>query len=420
MSLLRLFSGPSPEKLEEKGDALFEAGLWGNAKLEYERAFDKLKKRSGLEKGHLQELKAKILKAREALAREHRHTAGNLTEAGCLDDAREMLALAMEISTDGQFRQELKQQLQQIDTQQKQAAAAALPDLLYGLEDNDEGQMPDDVSDDEYFVALCNTLPDEVKGAYLQYGEAFKTGYVALNRGDFQTAATSLSRAMEENPESGSYVPLELATAYMNLDRSAEAQALLQGFLEHHPKALPAYQLLCEIYWDQKDFPRADALLATVPDAFAESAAFSLLKGETLYQAEKFEATRDYYRHFLDIYGWNDSVARELAKAHEALGESASARRIYKEMMVRCAQCNSCQTQIDPVIKHKYAQLCFADGKYGADILELYLSLVREIPEKAPQYYDRISRIYKAQGNASEAQRFRAFSTRARAEQDQR
>jgi hypothetical protein len=46
MSLLKLFSGPSPEKLEEKGDALFAAGHWGQAKLAYEGALDKRQKRS--------------------------------------------------------------------------------------------------------------------------------------------------------------------------------------------------------------------------------------------------------------------------------------------------------------------------------------------------------------------------------------
>ncbi|MBC8417087.1 MAG: hypothetical protein H8E10_00655 [Desulfobacterales bacterium] len=42
MSILKLFSSPSPEKLKQKGDALFEAGLWGQARLAYDRAIYKL------------------------------------------------------------------------------------------------------------------------------------------------------------------------------------------------------------------------------------------------------------------------------------------------------------------------------------------------------------------------------------------
>ena len=417
MSLLKLFSGPSPEKLEQKGDALFEAGLWGRAKLEYERALHKLEKQTGQENDHQKQLAAKILKTREALARDHRQTAENLIDGGYFDDAKDMLALAMEVTADEPFRQELEQDLKALEAQQKQKPDAASPDPFYGLAaDDDDEEPPPASSEDEYFFALLSTLPDEVQDAYLEYGEDFKIGYIALNNGDFQTAAKSLSRAMEENPGPESYIPLELAAAYLNLDRSAEAQNLLENFLEHHPEALPAYQLLCEIYWEQKNFHQADVLLESVPHEFAESLAIVLLKGETIFQAGNFEAAGNYYHGVLDTYGWDDTVARELAKACEAQGEPDRARDIYKEIMDRC---NSCHSRIDPVVKHKYAELCFAAGITGTDILEMYLSLAREIPGNAAHYFDRISRIYTDQGNASEADRFRAFSARAQAEQEE-
>lgn len=413
MSLLKLFSGPSPEKLEQKGDALSEASLWGEAKQVYDRAFHKLEKRSGHDTQDLKRIAGKIRQASEALAREHQQSAENLIEAGCLGEARDMLALALELTADVQFKQKLEDRLQKIALQLKQEADADQPGLLYGQAETEapSGEPPVD----EYFWALCGPLPPEVRDAYLEYGEDFQTGYIALNRGDFQTAAIRLSRAMEENPQSDSYIPLELAAAYLNLDRLAEARALLENFLEHHPETLPAYQLLCEIYWEQKDFLRVNALLASIPDELAESLAVVLLKGETLYHAGHFEEARNFYRGFLDTYGWNDSVARELAKTYEALDEPASARDIYKEMMGRC---NSCHTRIDPLIKHQYAELSFDAGMYGTDILELYLSLAREIPDNAAQYFDRISRIYAAQGNATEAERFRSFSIRAEAERD--
>jgi len=417
MSLLKLFSGPSPEKLEQKGDTLFEAGLWGLAKLEYERALHKLEKQAGQGNDHRQQLSAKILKTREALAQEHRQTAVDLMDGGYFDDAKDMIVLAMEVSADESFRKELKQELEALETQQKQENDAALPDPFYGLAaDEGEEEPPPESSEDEAFYALLSTLPDEVQDVYLEYGEEFKIGYLALNNGDFQTAAESLSRAMDENPHPESYIPLELAAAYMNLERSAEAQDLLENFRKHHPKALPAYQLLCEIYWDQKNFHEADTLLESVPHEFAESLAIVLLKGETIFQAGNFEAAGDFYRNVLDTYGWDDTVARELAKACEVQGEPDRARDIYKEIMDRC---NSCRSRIDPEVKHKYAELCFAAGMASTDILETYLSLAREIPGNAALYFDRISRIYTDQGNSSEAERFRAFSARARAEQEE-
>ena len=74
------------------------------------------------------------------------------------------------------------------------------------------------------------------------------------------------------------------------------------------------------------------------------------------------------------------------------------------------AQCQGCGARIDPLVKHKYAELSYATGRHTSDILELFLSLAQQIPEKAPEYYHRVSRIYEAQGNAAEAQRFQLIS----------
>ena len=42
---------------------------------------------------------------------------------------------------------------------------------------------------------------------------------------------------MEENPTADSYIPLELATAYLNLQKHPEAQQLLETFVEDQPQA---------------------------------------------------------------------------------------------------------------------------------------------------------------------------------------
>ena len=128
-------------------------------------------------------------------------------------------------------------------------------------------------SDDEYFTALVGTLPEDVQNAYLEYGEAFKKGYAALNLGDFETAATCLSQALDENSDPRNFIPLELATASLNLGKFEDARLLLEDFLQHHPDALPAYQLLCEIYWETKTFDRAESLLEDLPQELSESVA---------------------------------------------------------------------------------------------------------------------------------------------------
>jgi tetratricopeptide (TPR) repeat protein len=413
MSLLKLFSGPSPEKLEKKGDALFAAGHWGQAKLAYEGALDKRQKRSGQDIDARHRLAEKIRETVNALAREHRQTAQNLIEGGHYDEARALLTLAMEVTADRQLKAELDAQLHAL-TSPRNHPNDREP-MVSTVRSEDSDPLFDEASEDDYFQALCGTLPQEVRDAYLAYGEDFKSGYIALNRGDFQAAAESLSRAMAQNPQPESYIPLELASAKLNLDRPAEARELLESFLEHHPHALPAYQLLCEIYWDEEDFDRVDALLASLSEELAESVAAVLLKGETLMRAGRHADARNFFRQFLKGYDWNDTVARELAKAHEALNESAEARAIYREIIGRC---DSCRARIDPAIKHRYAELCFADGLYTTEILEMYLALAREIPENAAGYFDRISRIYAAQGNPTEAERFHSFARRAAAERD--
>jgi tetratricopeptide (TPR) repeat protein len=408
MSFLKLFSGPSPETLEEKGDTYFSAGQWGRAKLAYEGTLEKRRKRSGQDIETLDRLAGKIREAANALAREHRQTAQTLIEGGFDEEARVLLTLAGEVTQDPQLKAALEVDLRALTSHRN--PPDGLKPLVSTVESKDRASLPDETSGDDYFLALCGTLPEEVRNAYLTYGPDFKDGYIALNRGDFQAAVESLSRAMKQNPRPDSYIPLELASALLNLDRPVEARELLEKFLISHPDALPAYQLLCDIHWEEEDFDRADALLASLPEELVQSVAAVLLKGETLFRAGRLSEARDFYRRFLEVFGWKDPVARELAKAHAALQESAEARAVYREIMGRC---HSCRDRVDPVIKHHYAELCFADGSCQTEILEMYLALAREIPENAALYFDRVSRIYTAQGNPTEAERFRSLARRA-------
>ncbi|MFH0729592.1 MAG: tetratricopeptide repeat protein [Pseudomonadota bacterium] len=412
MSFLKLFSSPSPEKLLKKGDELAQIRLWGQAALEYERALEKLDKQPIPSPDLLKQLTEKIARARGFLASEHQQTAENLIDCGEYDEARDLITLSCKLTTDPGLLALLAHQLERIESLQGETEPEERVDEFYGLADADDAPALD-ATDDEYFFALCGTLPPKVQEAYLSYGENFISGFIALNEGNFQKAADHLSSAMAENPEPGSYIPMELAAAYLHLGKPAEAEQLLNSVLRHHPDALPAYHLLSEIHWERKDFERVATILASVPAKLANSLAVILLKGETYYLAQDFEAARDFYHVFLDTHGWDETVAKALAKTYEATGSFEKARDLYKELMNRC---NSCRTRIDPEIKHKFAELSYSRGIYNTEILELYLSLVREIPGNAAGYYEKISQIYTAQGNKTEANRFLSFAKRARTE----
>ena len=412
MGLLSIFSGKDPENYEQKGDALFEANAYGKAVVEYERALDRLGKMSPWDDGYRQNLQDKIRTSKERLAREHQQTAQNLMEAGHDYDARQYIDLALELTEDPELKNALEQQLQTGEVEETEDIENDLTEVEIQeqepeYQDDKVEEPPDGNEDDEQFAALIGTLPDDIQDTYLGYGEAFKTGYLALNRGDFEGAAEHLAAAMEAHPEPASYIPLELATACLNLGKHDEARRLLEAFLEHHPDALPAYQLLCEVFWETKAFDRAEELLASLPPDLEESVAGYLLRGETLFQAGKYADAKSFYREFFKTYEWNESIARGLARTHEALGEMANARNIYSEIM---AQCSSCHTRIDPYIKQKFADLSFASGLNTTAVLELYLSLAREVPQNAVEYYQKISKIYAAQGNLEEARRFKQIS----------
>jgi len=412
MGLLNIFSAKDPEHYDQKGDALFEADAYGKAIVEYERALDKLEKTSPWDDGYRQSLQEKIRTCKDSLAQEHQQTAENLVEAGHDDDARLYIELALELTEDPELKNALELQLQNLAAQKTEEIQIDHPHVAIPAKEDEPDDEPagEGHDDEEYFTALIGTLPQEVQDAYLSYPDVFKNGYLALNRGDFESAAEHLARAMQEHPAPRSFIPLELATAFLNLGEYDDARRLLELFLQYHPDVLPAYQFLCEIFWETKAFDQAEARLSTLPLELAESVAGYLLRGETLYHRGNYGEAKAFYRDFLNTYDWNESIAHALARTHEALGEMANARNIYREIM---QQCHSWHSRIDPYIKQKFADLSFASDLNTTETLELYLSLTREIPGNAADYYQKISRIYSAQGNEEEARRFQLFAEKA-------
>ncbi len=418
MGLLDLFKGKSPRELETDGDSHAQFGAWGRAKIEYEKALDKLRRASSKNPEDVTRLEEKISNSKEKLALDHKKTAEEMLEAEYYEDALQYINLALELTSDAQLTEKLEIRSRELKKtinrgiQQEFAEFKVFHDDTDNEEEVSEETPPAENAaephfDDEYFRALIGNMPDEVQNEYLSYGDDFKAGYAALNQGNFEKAASCLSKAMADAPQPDSYIPLELATAYLNLDKFTEARNLLEQFLKHHPEALPAYRMLCELFWENQEYDAVDNLLSSVPGQLSESVAVYLLRGENLYQSQRFSEAKQYYREFLKNFGWNEPVARSLAKTHEALNEMANARNIYREIM---DQCRSCHARIDPFIEQRYADLCFSAGLYTTEVLEIYLSLAQRGPNKAAEFYTKISQIYASQGNDEEARRFELFA----------
>ena len=411
MGFFKLFVGKSPEEAEKKADALFEAGEYGLAKMEYENGLEKWRKAAQGSEALEERLKEKLRKTREILAQKHKQEGLEIMDSEYYEAAEQSFLLALELTKNPELIEELRGMLDEIGHRsgEEQAVPALDPSPL-----KEEGpeRVESGPTDDEYFAALCSEFPEAVRREFYQYGMSFRQGYLALNEGNFELAAEKLLQAMEENSEGG-FIAIELATAYLNLDKCQEARTLAERFLRAHPDSPRGYQILCEVLWAVQEFDKALERLGACPNILAESLPVVLLRGETLFKAQRLEEAERLYERELKLRGWQADIARSLAKAYEARGKKAEARDMFGALLVECRACGS---PGDTFAKQRFSDLSLELGDYSSSVLELYLSLVHEDPSRRADYYQKISRIYAAQGNDNEARRFEGFARQAQRE----
>ena len=402
MGFLKLFSGKGPEEYEKKGDHYFEIGEFGAAKLEYETALNKTDKGSG-DTDSAGRLRDKITASREGLARQHRENAERLRESGDDEEASELLALALELTQDPELSAAIEEELGRTRPTAPRGESLS---LAVNIEEDGSLTTEEEIDDEEYFFALCGALDDEIREAYHGYGDTFRAGYVALNRGDYGLAATLFSQAIEENSPD-SVIPLELATAYLNLERYEEGLSLVEGFLGDHPHSVHGYHTLCEILWASERPGDALDRLLSCPAAIADTPPIMDLKGQSLGRAGKNQEAYTLYQEMLQSHGRDEKTIMALAAVCERLGKTDEALDLYGEIM---EQCRSCRTRINPFVKQRYADISLERGDYSTQTLGLYISLIEENPEGRGYYFQKVGDIYAAMGNDREARRYRQFA----------
>jgi predicted Zn-dependent protease len=413
MGLLDFFSGSAPEKHEKKADDFVIRRSYGHAKLEYEKALDKINRLPIPKSDYRLFIEDKLQRCKETLAREHRQNGESLVEARCHDDARELFNLALELTKDPHLAADLEKLL---ESTPPAGQTEAEPFFHEAEPDRHLAEGDDPGSEEEYFTALCNSLEDAEQDEYNSYPDSFRQGFIALNRGDFTTAVTLLAEARNAYPFGTNHITLELATAHLNLGHNEEARKLLEDYLKEHPESLKAYYLMCDIFWESKAFDAATQLLAGCPKGLLESLPVRMLAGETLLRAERYEEAVSFFQELLNQGEWDSTVAQTLARAHEALGQHEKARALYAEIM---GACTGCGTRVTPLVKLRFAETSLTCGDFSTKILEIYLGLVQEDPSSRLYYYQRISHIYKLQGNESESLRFAAFAKKLAEEGNQ-
>ncbi|NOY70539.1 MAG: hypothetical protein GXP53_13820 [Deltaproteobacteria bacterium] len=440
MSFFDIFRGKSPEEHEFKGDEFLKKSAFGDAKIEFEKAIDKITRRYPEKIHFLDRIETKHRDAAEALARGHVGTGDEMAQLGDHEEARTFYRLALELTTDGSFSTMVEKKIASLSSGGQEAETECLTespmDLDSGNEetrtgfveaDKDEGgevesaaqplvlSEPVDMtpqSENEIFSILLHALPEAVQKAYAGYGDAFKKGYIALNQADFAAAVRELTMAHEENAGSTTFIPLELATAYIHLPDFNNALALLDEYVAQSPYDIRVYQLFCELFWEAGTPKIAMARLSTAPESIRSAKPMQLLAGETLFQIGAYDAAENVFNQGIRMHGKDEHLTRGLAKTYEARGEIVKARESYAWILNHCAGCGCA---VDPIVKRRYADLCFKSNDRSARLLEVYFSLVTDDPDNRKATFEKIAQIYEENGNNSEARRYRALAGKSAA-----
>lgn len=405
MGLLKLFSGKNPENYEKDGDAYFDINEFGEAKLQYENALSKLAKKRPDDTESANRLRVKIVRSRESLALTHKKRGQDLMELDHYDDAEDILVLALELTGNDRLKEEIEEQLRKIKNLKKEEMLEEPPEIAID-EDTVETPLYHEEGE-EYCTALVSALPEEIRRAYLSYGDTFKEGYLALNQGEYEEALALLSSALEET--GGNHISYEIGTALLNMGKPDEARRVAEEYVRDNPGLFRGYHLLCEILWETEAFDKAHNLIHSSPPELRDTLPMKLLEGEALCRSGQYEQAESFYNDCRTIHGWDENIVRAQALTCEALGKTAQANDFYGEIM---NDCQRCRVRLDSFIKLRYAETAFELKNLSSAILELYLSLAEEIPEERAHFFCRISDIYAAQGHERESLRYLAFAER--------
>ncbi|MBT8490214.1 MAG: hypothetical protein KJN62_04125, partial [Deltaproteobacteria bacterium] len=204
----------------------------------------------------------------------------------------------------------------------------------------------------------------------------------------------------------GDHIVFEIGTACLNLGKP-EALTILEEYVRENPALFRGYHMLCEALWETEAFDDAHEVIRSSPPEVRNTPPMKILDGETLYRAGHYEQAESFYDDCLTTDGWDENIVRNLALTCDALGKTAKANELYGEIMNECQQC---RTRLDPFIKARYADTAFELGNMTGGILDIYLSLVQEVPQERARYFRKISQIYAAQGHEEESLRYLAFA----------
>ncbi|MFW2388698.1 MAG: tetratricopeptide repeat protein [Polyangiales bacterium] len=254
MSFLKKLFSADTEALAKKADALYEEGLFGPAKLAYEKAL------AAAPKGAEAALNERVRQCTDGIARVRIDEAKAYLAQGSIELAEQELEGAIEVASGEALMNE----------------AQALLDGLEAKEAKAQAEAPE-MTDEERVALLMGQWQEAQANEYEGYGDALIDALLAMQREDFIGARDSLESILGDAKEPR-YLWLEVGRARLLTEDPSGGKAALQSFLGALPEdeggetKLGANLALARLADEAGDFEEAmkyfEAAVNTLPEDY--------------------------------------------------------------------------------------------------------------------------------------------------------
>ncbi|GAB4260673.1 tetratricopeptide repeat protein [Deferrisoma sp.] len=383
------------EALAETGRKLARQGRWGEALSHLEAAAQAPDAPPGLEK--------EIRECRRALAALNLEEAGACLNAGDPDRAREHLALAREF---GGEDPELEARIRGLEARiAPRPEAEPRPQPRFATpcacaapcaSEPDPHELPETGPDADLFEFYLEALEPSERAVLEGLGDAFRTGFVALQQGEAEEARRWLERAEAEHPDAPG-VHYAFGVLHLLTGELEAAEDRMRQALEAAPDLAPAVHHLADGLREGGRPDRAVELLeGWVAEHPGDGVAWLRL-GALRLDAGDAEAALEALDRAQAALPEDRPEPRLLrARALEAVGRTDDALQALREVLARRPDLVEALVPLGRILLGK--------GEAHAErAAEVFKRCARIDPERGWWYLLRVAEAYHARGWAREA-----------------
>jgi tetratricopeptide (TPR) repeat protein len=157
-------------------------------------------------------------------------------------------------------------------------------------------------------------------------------GYCAQQAKDYDRAIDSYRKArMYVDPSDAGRIDFYIALNLRSQKKYAEAIETLNGITKQNPNDTDAWELLSQVYEDQKDLQSSDRVITHLIETHPEDVNFQLLKAERLQQRQKHEDSLVFLKQIQPKFPNNDQLLFLMGAASERLKRVDDAEDYFKK-----------------------------------------------------------------------------------------